>query len=72
MPLIEKIYKKRQNSKQPWFKHAAYRAIDEMLIHIELHGNEQHKKALEEFSETVGNRETDGVYTRVMWTVDQL
>ncbi len=68
--LIERLDRERMESKNPLFRHAAYRAIDGLLITIETYGGAGELAALEKFSPTVQDQE--GVLTRVAWTIDRL
>ncbi len=45
MPLLD--------SKQPLFRHAAYRAIDGLLTSIEVYGDRKSLKALDDFQQTL-------------------
>jgi len=74
--LIEKLYWKRKESKIPWFIHAAYRAIDHILINIEAFGGKEELTRLEalykNLSEKEGKDFHEGVQTRMEWTIDRL
>jgi len=45
--LIEKLYGQRKQSEIPWFIHAAYRAIDHILMNIEAFGGKEELKRLQ-------------------------
>jgi hypothetical protein len=68
--LIERLDRERMESKNPFFKHAAYRAIDEMFIALEAYGDKPELDALQAFLPKVQDQE--GVKTRVEWTIDRL
>ncbi|MGD2089186.1 MAG: HEAT repeat domain-containing protein [Candidatus Aminicenantes bacterium] len=74
--LIEKLYWKRKESKIPWFRHAAYRAIDHILINIEAFGGKEELNRLEtlykNLSEKEGKDFHEGVQTRMEWTIERL
>jgi hypothetical protein len=68
--LIEDLNRERMESKEPLFRHAAYRAIASMLITIETYGSKPDLDALEAFLPKVQDKE--GVLTRVEWTIERL
>lgn len=68
--LIEHLDRERMESKNPLFRHAAYRAIDGMLITIEMYGSTSALEALEDYLPRIQDQE--GVLTRVEWTIDRL
>jgi len=68
--LIERLDHERMESKDPLFRHAAYRAIDGILMTIEAYGGFPALEALKDFEPRVLDRE--GVLTRVEWTIDRL
>jgi HEAT repeat protein len=74
--LIEELYWKRKDSDLPWFIHAAYRAIDHILINIDAFGGEKELKQLEalykNLSEKEGKDFHEGVQTRMEWTIERL
>ena len=70
MNLLKRLHAKRLTSKEPLFRHAAYRAIDLLLIRLEGSKNPQDLTDLQDFYEQVKNEE--GVGTRVEWTVSRL
>jgi len=80
--LIRTLYDIRKQSKKPWERHAAYRAIDHLLMNIEIFGKKAEleefgKKAeLEElkkfFPEITDDKLGEGVKTRTEWTIDRL
>jgi hypothetical protein len=45
--LIEELYWQRKQSDIPWFIHAAYRAIDHILMNIEAFGGKEELNRLE-------------------------
>jgi len=69
--LIERLDRERMQSKNPIFRHAAYQAIDGILITIEAYGGKPALKALEDFLER-GVQDQEGVLTRVEWTIARL
>lgn len=74
--IIEKLYWKRKDSDLPWFRHAAYRAIDHILINIDTFGKKEDLEQLEalfkKLSEKEGKNFHEGVQTRMEWTIDRL
>jgi hypothetical protein len=82
--LIERLERERleQQAQDPLFSHAAYRAIDEMLITIEAYGDAADLQHLEAFFQKVQDavekqsedekKEREGVLTRVEWTIERL
>jgi HEAT repeat protein len=74
--LIEELYWKRKQSDIPWFIHAAYRAIDHILINIDAFGKKEELEQLEalfqKLSEKEGENFHPGVHTRMEWTIDRL
>ena len=68
--LIARLDKERKASGNPFFEHAAYRAIDEMLIALEAYGRKPELDALQAFLSKV--QDAEGVKTRVEWTIDRL
>jgi HEAT repeat protein len=74
--LIEKLYEINNKSNLPWLRHAAYRAMDNILINIETFGGKEELKKLEEIytvlSDSKGETFHAGVQTRMKWTIDRL
>jgi len=74
--LMEEIYKKRRESDLPWLKDAAYRAIDKMLLYIEITGDKNECSALEALYNKLVNRDGKnmhpGIKSRMKWTIDRL
>jgi len=71
--LLKKLYEERRRKNiTPWFKHAAYRAIDHVLIHLEAFGNTKDADELEKFLSEVSEKDEPGVHTRTKWTMDRL
>jgi hypothetical protein len=68
--LIARLDKERMASQNPFFEHAAYRAIDEMLITLEAYGRKPELDALKKMKDNVQDKE--GVLTRVEWTIARL
>jgi HEAT repeat protein len=68
--LLKRLHDARKASQKPLFRHAAYRAIDLLLIRLEGSQNRQDLAALEEFYNQV--KDEEGVGTRVEWTLNQL
>jgi HEAT repeat protein len=68
--LVKRLDRERKESPYPHFRHAAYRAIDRILIKIEAYGGEKEFEELEKLRLEVMDKE--GVYTRVEWTIDRL
>ena len=74
--ILKKLYWLRKESDKPGFRHASYRAIDDILLNIEDFGE---KKELEELQgifkqlqEKEGKNLHAGVKTRIEWTIDRL
>ncbi len=66
---LERLYNERRASKHPLFRHAAYRAIDEMLVTIAAYGDPTTQAVLEVFLK----KDMDpAVQTRVAWTIARL
>lgn len=71
--LLKKLYEERYRKDiTTWFKHAAYRAIDHVLIHLEAFGKDKEARDLETFLAQVSETEEPGVHTRTKWTIDRL
>jgi hypothetical protein len=70
MKLLRRLHDARQASRNPLFRHSAYRAIDLLLIRLEGSRNPQDLAALEEFYSQV--KDEEGVGTQVEWTLNQL
>jgi HEAT repeat protein len=74
--LVEKLYWKRKQSDTPWFRHAAYRAIDHILINIEAFGGKEElndlKALLNKLKEKEGDKIHEGVHSRMEWTIERL
>jgi hypothetical protein len=71
--LLEKLYSIRKQTKKPWERHAAYRAIDHLLIEIEEFGGKPDLEYLEKFLPTItDDRLGEGVKTRTEWTIERL
>jgi HEAT repeat protein len=68
--LLERLHAERQASREPLFRHAAYRAIDLLLIRLGGSRNPQDRTDLEAFYRQVKDQE--GVGERVEWTLNQL
>ncbi len=73
---IEELYWKRKQSDVPWFIHAAYRAIDHILMNIEAFGGKDELNRLEslykKLSAEEGKNFHEGVQTRMEWTIERL
>ena len=76
--IVKKLIEKHRNSKpyQAHFRHAAYRAIDESLITIEVKGGEKELKGLKELCPTVTDKEIvcptvkhASIKDRLHWTI---
>ena len=63
------IQQRAANPDKPHFRHAAYRAIDNMLITLEYEGNQDDLAALEKFLPQVEDAATQD---RIQWTIYQL
>ena len=72
VPLIQKLHTERKKGGTPWFRHAAYRAIDHILINIQAFGGKQELEQLETFFPEISKEQSIGVHTRVKWTIDRL
>ncbi len=75
--LIEKLYRMHKQGPTPWLRHAAYRAIDNILFNIEISGSKEELKKLEDLRQTLINEEGEkkihpGVKTRLEWAIDRL
>jgi HEAT repeat protein len=68
--LLERLHAERQASREPLFRHAAYRAIDLLLIRLGGSRNPQDRTDLEAFYRQV--KDEEGVGERVEWTLNQL
>jgi hypothetical protein len=66
--LLDTLVQQWQNSDDPLFKYAAYRAIDGMLITLETYGGPAELTALKPLEARLYVREQDEVLTRVQWT----
>lgn len=69
--LIEKLYTARKENQEPWFRYAAYRAIDHILIRMEEFGGKKELDELNQFFPKITDKES-GEYTRVEWTINRL
>lgn len=74
--LLEKLYRLRKESDKPWFRHAAYRAIDDILLNIETLGEKKEVDELQSLFKQLQEKEGEnlhpGVKTRIEWTIDRL
>ena len=71
--LLKKLYEERRRKDiTPWFRHAAYRAIDHVLIHLEAFGKDKDADEFEKFLSEVSEKDEPGVHTRTKWTMDRL
>jgi hypothetical protein len=76
--IVKKLVQKRRNSQphEAHFRHAAYRAIDESLIAIEIQIDEQDLQALKVLYQhliTLPKQERHkGIEDRILWTIYQL
>jgi HEAT repeat protein len=70
--LIQKLHTERKKSGKPWFCHAAYRAIDHILINIQAFGGKKELEQLETLFPKMSEKQSLGVHTRVEWTIDRL
>lgn len=74
--LLEKLYWKRKESDKPWLRHAAYRAIDDILLNIESIGKQKEFDELQSLfnrlQEKEGKNLHPGVQTRMVWTIARL
>ncbi|MGE5344098.1 MAG: HEAT repeat domain-containing protein [Candidatus Omnitrophota bacterium] len=72
--LIRALYQEREKSHVPWFRHAAYRAIDYILIDIEVSGRKEELNKLNELYEGLikekGKNFYEGVRARMKWTME--
>lgn len=67
---IKRLYYARKESEEPLLKHAAYRAIDEILITIEAYGGRTEMQMLNSFLPEI--LDDEGIRTRVEWTINRL
>jgi len=74
--LLEKLYWKWKETDKPWFRHAAYLAINGILLNIESIGKQKEFYALQSLFERLKEREGEnfhpGVQTRMEWTIARL
>jgi HEAT repeat protein len=74
--LLEKLYRLRKESDKPWFRHDAYRTIDDILLNIETFGEKKEfdelKNLFKQLQEKEGKNLHPGVKTRMEWTIDRL
>lgn len=76
--LIQRLQELRTGQEPPWVVHAAYRAIDHVLVHLELTGEPQDLAALREMLDDLGADTEDnedannGLRDRLRWTVREL
>ena len=74
--LIKKLYALRKTSDEVWFRYAAYRAIDLLLINIEAAGDEaelrEPENALNELRVSEGKTLHPAVESRIEWTIARL
>ncbi|MGE0085547.1 MAG: HEAT repeat domain-containing protein [Desulfococcaceae bacterium] len=71
--LLETLYSIRKQTDKPWERHAAFRAIDYLLIEIEEFGGKADLEFLEKFFPSITeDRLSEGVKTRVEWTIEQM
>ncbi len=68
--LLKELHRKLVGSSDPLFRYAAYRAMDEILIHLETTGGSQELIELKNFYRQVQDHE--GIGDRVEWTIKQL
>ena len=68
--LLERLHAEHQASREPLFRHAAYRAIDLLLIRLGGNRKPQDRTDLEAFYNQV--KDVEGVGERVEWTLNQL
>ncbi len=68
--MLKHLDEARMESESPLFRHAAYRAIDHLLINLEAKGGDNELNALKDFFPNVLDKQ--GVHTRVEWTIRQL
>ena len=67
---LKKLFEKRKKSDYPIFKHAAYRAIDHMLIRLETYGSAEDLAKLQAWYPEI--KAVEGVGTRTEWTIEKL
>ena len=70
--LVQRLDAERKESKDPLFRHAAYRAIDLILTNIESTDNKEVLPKLEKLRDKVKEEKREEVYTRVDWTILKL
>lgn len=70
--LIRSLDEERAKSKDPLFRHAAYRSIDMSLDLLELLANEKEIHALQELEKSQRIHDQAGVLARITWTLDML
>ena len=70
---IERLYRLQKESNKPWARHAAYRAMDEILINLEALGDKTELNQLENLFKELNAKEGQDfhpvLYTRMEWTI---
>ena len=71
--LLEKVYRLHQDGGTPWFVHAAYRALDHMLIRFEYSGEKEAIGELKTLREKLeGDDMHPGFEGRLDWTIQSM
>ncbi|VFN03391.1 MAG: HEAT repeat-containing protein [Candidatus Kentron sp. G] len=73
--LLQRVFDAWRESKEPLFRQAAYKAMNEILVHLELVGGPKERQALQAFVPAMGQIPIAGrvgVCTRVDWTLSKL
>ena len=71
--LVERLQQQRIDNAYPIFRHAAYRAIDHILMNLEINGKPEDLEKLRTFYRAVKDqKDQKGVSTRVEWTIREL
>jgi HEAT repeat protein len=72
--LLKRLHEERNNSHDPLFRHAAYRALDELLMYLE-HDTEDKELLLQElknFYKTIEAEKPEGLLERLDWTIKEI
>nr|VFJ43753.1 MAG: HEAT repeat [Candidatus Kentron sp. FW] len=75
MDLLRRVFDAWRESDEPLFRQAAYRAMDEILVHLEIVGEEADLTALRAFAPAIREipeRDRAGICSRMDWTLARL
>ena len=74
--VLEKVYRLHQVGGAPWFVHAAYRALDNMLIRFEYSGDKDAVSKLKKLRVKLAKNEGDDMHPgfkgRLDWTIESM